>query len=74
MLGFEPRTIGVGNDCSTNWASTTIIMSLTFINVQIRQYDGEVKILRDKIFSGTRFEPLTFQPTPSGPANFLSLQ
>ena len=23
MTGFEPRTSGIGSDCSTNWATTT---------------------------------------------------
>ena len=30
MTGFEPRTSGVGSDCSTNWATTTAQDVLSF--------------------------------------------
>ena len=32
MTGFEPRTLGIGSDCSTNWATTTAqnVRSTTF--------------------------------------------
>ena len=30
MTGFEPRTSGVGSDCSTNWATTIVLHLLLF--------------------------------------------
>ena len=33
MIGFEPRTCGVGSDCSTNWATTTANFILLFLSV-----------------------------------------
>ena len=30
ILGFEPQISGVGSDCSTNWAKTTVRLSVFF--------------------------------------------
>ena len=33
MTGFEPRTSGIGSNCSTNWATTTSHVSVLYVYI-----------------------------------------
>ena len=37
ISGFEPRTSGIGSDCSTNWATTTAPRYLYFMSTKIQR-------------------------------------
>ena len=43
MTGFEPRTSGVGSDCSTNWVTTTARLSLCFLATFSRPFEAGIR-------------------------------
>ena len=44
MIGFEPRTSGVGSNCSTNWATTTAPGDVYWI-ARCKHFVGKIQAL-----------------------------
>ena len=45
MTGFEPRNSGIGSDCSTNWATTTALVTKRFLLIIFRRKrQNEVRV------------------------------
>ena len=48
MTGFEPQTLGIGSDLSTNWATTTFENSL-LLNFIFQLVMKDLKISSEKV-------------------------